>query len=31
MLVEDGVIKKLNVEQAGAYEVSSAEHMLSQL
>ena len=31
MLVEDGVIKKLNVEQGGGYEVSSAEHMLSQL
>lgn len=31
MLVEDGVIKQLNVEQAGQFEVSSAEHMLSQL
>ena len=31
MLVEDGVVKKLNVEKPGQYEVSSAEHMLSQL
>lgn len=31
MIVEDGVVKTLNVEQAGAYEVSSAEHMLGQL
>jgi peroxiredoxin len=31
MIVEDGVIKQLNVEQGGAYEVSSAEHMLGQL
>ena len=31
MVVENGVVKKLNVEQAGGYEVSSAEHMLSQL
>lgn len=31
MVVDDGVIKTLNVEQAGAYEVSSAEHMLGQL
>jgi peroxiredoxin len=29
--VEDGVVKKLNVEKPGQYEVSSAEHMLSQL
>lgn len=31
MLVEDGVVKKLNVEQPRAFEVSSAERMLSQL
>ena len=31
MVVKDGVISKLNVEAPGAFEVSSAEHMLSQL
>jgi peroxiredoxin len=31
MLVEDGVVKKLNVEQPGKYEVSGAEAMLQQL
>lgn len=31
MIVKDGVIDKLNVEDAGEYKVSSAEHMLSQL
>lgn len=31
MLVEDGVVKTLNVEQPGAFEVSSAEHLLGQL
>ena len=31
MLVKDGTIAKLNVEEPGAFEVSSAEHMLSQL
>lgn len=31
MLVEDGVVKQLNVEEGGAYEVSSAEYMLGQL
>jgi peroxiredoxin len=31
MLVEDGVVKKLNVEAPGKYEVSGAEVMLSQL
>jgi len=31
MVVKDGVIDKLNVEEGGAFEVSSAEHMMSQL
>jgi peroxiredoxin len=31
MIVKDGVVKSLNVEEAGEYKVSSAEHMLSQL
>ncbi len=31
MLVEDGVVKKLNVEQPSKFEVSNAETMLSQL
>ena len=31
MLVEDGVVKKLNVEQPGKFEVSNAETMLGQL
>jgi peroxiredoxin len=31
MIVEDGVVKTLNVEEPGAFEVSSAEHMLAQL
>ncbi len=31
MIVENGVVKELNVEQPGAFEVSSAEHMLGQL
>jgi peroxiredoxin len=31
MVVKDGVVDKLNVEEPGAFEVSSAEHMLSQL
>ena len=31
MLVENGVVKKLNVEAAGKYEVSGAEAMLAQL
>ena len=31
MLVEDGVVKKLNVESGGKFEVSSAETMLEQL
>jgi peroxiredoxin len=31
MLVDNGVVKQLNVEEPGAYAVSSAEHMLQQL
>ncbi len=31
MLVKDGVVDKLNVEEAGEYKVSSAEHLLGQL
>jgi peroxiredoxin len=31
MLVEDGVVKQLNVEQAGKFEVSNAETLLKQL
>lgn len=31
MLVVDGVVKQLNVEQAGKFDVSSAEHLLTQL
>jgi len=31
MLVEDGVVKKLNVEEPGSFSVSSAEHMMGQL
>lgn len=31
MIVEDGVVKQLNVEQPGDFSVSSAEHMLGQL
>jgi glutaredoxin/glutathione-dependent peroxiredoxin len=31
MIVEDGKITHLNVEQPGAFEVSSAEHVLGQL
>ena len=31
MLVEDGVVKDLQVEQPGAFEVSGGEHMLSRL
>lgn len=31
MLVEDGVVKLLNVEQPGKFEVSDAETMLKQL
>jgi peroxiredoxin len=31
MLVKDGVVQKLNVEEAGEYKVSSAEYLLGQL
>ena len=31
MLVEDGVVKQLNVEEGGAFKVSNAETMLKQL
>lgn len=31
MVVEDGVVKQLNVEEPGAYNVSSAEYMLEHL
>ncbi|MGF1550858.1 MAG: peroxiredoxin [Sphingomonadaceae bacterium] len=31
MIVEDGVVKELNVEEPGDFSVSSAEHLLAQL
>ena len=31
MIVNDGVVESLNVEQAGAFEVSSADYMLANL
>ena len=31
MIVEDGVVKALNVEEPGAFSVSSADHVLKQL
>lgn len=31
MIVDDGVVKTLNVEEPGAFSVSSAEHVLKQL
>ena len=31
MLIEDGVVKQLNIEEAGKFDVSNAETMLSQL
>jgi peroxiredoxin len=31
MIVEDGVVKELNVEEPGDFSVSSADHMLGQL
>lgn len=30
-IIKDGVVKQLNVEEPGAFKVSSAEHMLEQL
>ncbi len=30
-IIENGIVRTLNVEQPGAFEVSSAEHMLGQL
>ncbi|MDT9597585.1 peroxiredoxin [Sphingosinicella rhizophila] len=31
MLVDDGIVKELNVEEPGAFDVSSADHMIAQL
>jgi peroxiredoxin len=31
MIVKDGVVQNLNIEDGGEYKVSSAEHMLTQL
>jgi peroxiredoxin len=31
MIVDNGVVTKLNVEEPGAFAVSSAEHVLTQL
>jgi peroxiredoxin len=31
MIVDDGVVKELNVEQGGEFRVSGADHMLAQL
>lgn len=31
MIVDDGTVKELNVEQGGAFEVSSADYLLGQL
>jgi peroxiredoxin len=31
MLVEDGVVKQLNIEPPGGFDISSAEHMLSHV
>ena len=31
MIVKDGVVEQLNVEQGGEFKVSSAEHLLAQL
>ncbi len=31
VVLEDGVVKHLNIEEPGAFDVSSAEHMLGQL
>lgn len=31
MLVKDGVVTQLNIDEAGAFDVSSAEHLLAQI
>jgi len=31
MIVDDGVVKELNIEQAGEFKVSSAEYLMAQL
>jgi peroxiredoxin len=31
MLVDDGVVKELNIEEPGAFSVSSAEHIMQQI
>jgi peroxiredoxin len=31
MLVKDGTVTQLNIEQGGEFKVSSAEHLLAQL
>ena len=31
MLVKDGMVDQLNVEEPGAFSVSSAEHLMAQL
>jgi peroxiredoxin len=31
MLIDNGVVKQLNIEEPGAFSISSAEHMLQQL
>jgi peroxiredoxin len=31
MIVDNGVVKTVNVEEPGAFEVSSAEHIITQL
>ena len=31
VILDDGVVSKLNIEEPGAFDVSSAEHMLNQL
>jgi peroxiredoxin len=31
MVVDDGVVTQLNVEEPGAFSVSTAEHMIEQL
>jgi peroxiredoxin len=31
MIIKDGVVKQLNIEEPGSFQVSSAEHLLNQL